>query len=73
MAADIIEAWNEIEEASELLGLTHQVHFDPRQFAAENPEVTKGEFTLPADELNEWGCRCSRMRESIMRKSNEWK
>lgn len=59
LAADIIEAWNEIDEASELLGLTHQVHFDPRQFAAENPAPTKEEFELSSDERRQWGERCS--------------
>lgn len=73
MAADIIEAWNEIEEASELLGLTHQVHYDPRQFAAENPDATKEEFALPAEELRNWGNRCSSVRASIIRKSHEQK
>lgn len=32
MVADIIEAWNEVEEAGELLGLNFKVHYDPRQF-----------------------------------------
>ena len=51
MAADIICAWDEIDELSAMISLGHRVHFDPRQFAAENPEMTKDEFMLDADEL----------------------
>ena len=37
MAADIINAWNEVDELSALLSLGHRVHFDPRQFVSEHP------------------------------------
>ena len=51
MAADIICAWDEIDELSAMISLGHRVHFDPRQFSAENPEMTKDEFMLDSDDL----------------------
>ena len=37
LTADIIEAWNEIDELSDALNLDHRVHFNPREFDSENP------------------------------------
>ena len=59
MAADIIEAWQEIEEASDYLSLDHKVHFDPRSFASNNPAPTREEFELNEEERHRWGCKCT--------------
>ena len=59
MAADIIEAWQEIEEASDYLSLDHKVHFDPRSFASDNPAPTREEFELNEEERYQWGCKCT--------------
>lgn len=51
MAADIICAWDEIDELSAMISLGHRVHFDPRQFSAEHPAPTIDEFMLDSDDL----------------------
>ena len=65
MAADIIEAWQEIEEASDYLSLDHKVHFDPRSFASDNPAPTREEFELNEEERYQWGCKCTQLRERM--------
>ena len=65
LTADIIEAWNEIDEVSDVLCLDHKVHFDPRQFASENPAPQREVFELNEEERHDWGCRCARLRERI--------
>lgn len=44
MVADIVEAWNDIEESSDFLSLSFRIHFDPRHFAEEHPAPTLEEF-----------------------------
>ena len=61
MANDIIEAWNEFDEAGEFHGLSYKVHFDPRQFAEEHPAPTLEEFELDYAELLEWGRTCAQL------------
>ena len=44
MAPDVIDAWNEIDEVSDFESLSHQIHFDPREFISNNPAPTLEEF-----------------------------
>lgn len=66
MVADIVEAWNEVEEAGELLSLDFKIHFDPRHFVEEHPAPTLQEFRMDTDVLREWGEKCSRLRVEFM-------
>jgi len=68
MTSDILEALNEIDEASDLDSLGHQVFFDPRAFVIDNPAPTRDEFKLSNEDLLHWAYRCSWVREHIREK-----
>ena len=38
LATDIIDSRNKVEEASDFLQLQFKVHYDPREFANDNPD-----------------------------------
>ena len=59
LISDIIEAYEEIDEFSDYIGLDHQVHFDPREFSNNNPNPSRAEYELSYDDLEQWGIICS--------------
>lgn len=66
MVADIVEAWNEVDEGGDLLSLDFKVHFDPRHFAEEHPAPTLEEFRMSTELLREWAMKCTQLRVEFM-------
>ena len=66
---DVVEAWNELDEASRWDSLGHKVHFDPKDFANANPAPTKEEFQLDEEDLRHWGFRCTDLRANILERA----
>ena len=66
MAPDIIEAWDLTDDMSDIISLDYHVVYDPREFAAINPSPNIGCHRLEEGDLEQWGRRCSRLRELIM-------
>ena len=55
MIADLLESWEDIDSQSELISLGYRVHFEPKKFAADNPDPNIDEFKLKEDELLDLG------------------
>jgi len=68
----VVEAWNELDEASRLDSLGHKVHFDPKDFVNSNPAPTLEEFQLDEEDQRHWGYRCSDMRADIHEKAKAY-
>ena len=69
MPADILAAWDEIDELGAIISLDHRIYFDPRAFAADNQAPTTEEFELDENAIRDWGVRCSRLRLRIKEES----
>ena len=69
LTTDIVEAWNELDELGQWASLGHKVHFDPRKFAQDHPEISREAFELEEDDLRHWAYRSSDLREEISSKA----